>query len=466
MNDDNSTTDEVPAASQRKFEAVFEHANDAIFIVDIENDTIVDCNPAAETLVDYSREELLSMDASELHPHNFSEFADFAEDVIADGEGWTDEITCYRRGGEIVPAEMSASVIELNGRPHIVNHIRETSDRTERDWFESLIEHGNDVILVVENDGTIRYGSDSTDHILGYDSLQGESIFTLLHPDDISTVRETVKLFETTDNATVSSFDIRFRRADESWAWVEATLSHDPTSPIGGYVLNGRDLTTQKESRQQAMVLNRILRHNLRNGLTVIMGHAQEFADSDDPALAESAEKLLSKATELQTQASYAKEMTDILESTHYTQRPHNVSALVEASVTELSETYPDVDFIVDLPDRLCVMAAPKLGLAIEHVVRNAAEHNDAVDPQVEITVRTPDSESEAVELTVADNGPGIPTDEQEVLLEGEETPLKHGSGLGLWIVNWIITRTGGRIKFERNEPRGSRGTLVLPPAE
>lgn len=466
MNGDNSTTDEVLAASQRKFEAVFEHANEAIFIVDIENDTIVDCNPAAETLVDYSREELLSMDASELHPHNFSEFADFAEDVIADGEGWTDEITCYRRGGEVVPAEMSASVVELDGRPHIVNHIRETSDQAERDWFESLIEHGNDVILVVERDGTIRYDSDSTDHILGYDSLQDESVFSLLHPDDTPTVRETVKLFETTDSATVSDFDIRFRRADESWAWLEVTLSHDPTSPITGYVLNGRDVTTQKESRQQAMVLNRVLRHNLRNGLTVIMGHAQQLADNDDPTLAENAEKVLSKATELQTQASYAKELTDILESTHYTQQPQNVSALVETSVAALNETYPDVDFAVELPDRLCVMAAPKLGLAIEHVVRNAAEHNDAANPQVEITVRTPDSESDAVELTVADNGPGIPTDEQEVLLEGEETPLKHGSGLGLWIVNWIITRTGGRIEFERNEPRGSRVRLILPPAE
>ena len=52
-----------PAASQRTFEAIFEHANDAIFIVDVERDRIVDCNPAAEELVEFSREELLSMDA-------------------------------------------------------------------------------------------------------------------------------------------------------------------------------------------------------------------------------------------------------------------------------------------------------------------------------------------------------------------------------------------------------------------
>jgi len=111
-------------------------------------------------------------------------------------------------------------------------------------------------------------------------------------------------------------------------------------------------------------------------------------------------------------------------------------------------------------------MAAPKLPLAVEHVVRNAAEHNDAADPRVEITARRPATDAGVVEVTVADNGPGIPTDEKEVLLDGEKTPLKHGSGLGLWIVNWIITRTGGRIAFERNEPRGSRVTMALPPAD
>ena len=93
-------------------------------------------------------------------------------------------------------------------------------------------------------------------------------------------------------------------------------------------------------------------------------------------------------------------------------------------------------------------------------------ENDDAATPRVEITARTPTIDGGVVELTIADNGPGIPTDEKEVLLDGEETPLKHGSGLGLWIVNWIITRTGGRISFERNEPRGSRVTLAVPPAE
>ena len=106
--------------SQKKFRTIFEYANDAIFIVDVENDSVVDCNPAAEELVGYSREELQSMPASDLHPHNLSEFKQFADQVLEEGHGWTDDITCYGKSGDIIPAEMSAAVVEIDGRPHLV----------------------------------------------------------------------------------------------------------------------------------------------------------------------------------------------------------------------------------------------------------------------------------------------------------------------------------------------------------
>jgi signal transduction histidine kinase len=63
----------------------------------------------------------------------------------------------------------------------------------------------------------------------------------------------------------------------------------------------------------------------------------------------------------------------------------------------------------------------------------------------------------------VRDNGPGIPEDELVPLQEGTETPLKHGSGLGLWLVEWGISRLGGTIQFDANEPRGTVVWLRLP---
>jgi PAS domain S-box-containing protein len=450
------------------FETVFEHANDAIFIVDLENDSIVDCNPAAEELVEFSREELLSMPASNLHPHNLEEFMNFAGTVIEEGEGWTDDITCYCKSGDILPAEMSASVVEIDGRPHLINHIRETTGKEERDWFEALIEHSNDLLTVINPDGSIRYQSLSIDHVLGYepDELRDESLFDFLHPDDQPEVRDLFGELSNAENGLVRRLEYRFRRADGSWAWLETVVSYRPESPITGYVFNARDITARKESQQQAAVLNRMLRHNLRNGLQVISGHAQGIADHSSPDLAEKGDAILSKADELLDQSTYTKDLADILEMSSVTRRSFDLEDLVEEAVERLAAEYPAASFEVDISSDHRVMGAPKLETAINHVLRNAVEHNDSDSKRVVVTSHSVDSESSEIQLAIADNGPGIPDQEKEVLLDGTETPLKHGSGLGLWIVNWIVTRTGGHITFEQNEPRGSRVLLTLPSVE
>jgi signal transduction histidine kinase len=67
--------------------------------------------------------------------------------------------------------------------------------------------------------------------------------------------------------------------------------------------------------------------------------------------------------------------------------------------------------------------------------------------------------------VSVADDGPGIPDHERAVLTDGEETALEHGSGLGLWLVHWVVERSGGRLSFAENDPRGSVVRMDLRPA-
>jgi len=464
MNDTNRPEAAVDP-SEKKFETIFQHANDAIFIVDIENDTIIDCNPAAVDLVEYSRGELLSMSASDLHPHNLGQFMDFADRVLEEGAGWTDDITCYCKSGDIIPAEMSASVIELDGRPHIVNHIREISDREEREWFRALLEHSADLITVMKHDGTIRYQSDSVDNVLGYspDDMRDETYFEYIHPDDSGEIREALGTMASRSGAVINRLEYRFRRSDGSWAWIEGIVSNRPDSAISGFLVNARDITPRKESQQQATVLNRILRHNLRNRLTVILGRARLLADADSERIA-AAESIISNATELQRVTSYTKDLADMIGSHDAPQRRHEIGTVLEKKLAELSKMHPNAEFQHDVPGEQVVVATPKFALAVEHVLTNAVEHNDSDPPRVEVTVQS-SPETGYVELTVADNGPGIPRQEREVLLEGDENPLKHGSGLGLWLVNWIVTRSGGYIEFDANDPRGSRVSLYFPAA-
>lgn len=65
--------------------------------------------------------------------------------------------------------------------------------------------------------------------------------------------------------------------------------------------------------------------------------------------------------------------------------------------------------------------------------------------------------------VVIVDNGPGLPDSEREVLEAGEETPLTHGSGIGLWLVYWTVTYAGGEVTIEDRSPRGTRVTVTLP---
>uniref|UniRef100_UPI003567E59A ATP-binding protein n=1 Tax=Salinigranum sp. TaxID=1966351 RepID=UPI003567E59A len=95
-------------------------------------------------------------------------------------------------------------------------------------------------------------------------------------------------------------------------------------------------------------------------------------------------------------------------------------------------------------------------------LVENAVEHNDTDAPWVCVSVeRTAVDGERYVDLTVADDGPPIPEADREVLV-GRDPSLDDASGLGLWLVNWIVTDSGGEVTYEPNDPRGNVVTVRL----
>ncbi len=71
------------------------------------------------------------------------------------------------------------------------------------------------------------------------------------------------------------------------------------------------------------------------------------------------------------------------------------------------------------------------------------------------------------IEITVGDNGPGIPLDEQDRIFErfyqGEKAGFKEGTGLGLAITKRLVEQHGGRILVNSAPGQGSRFSITLP---
>jgi PAS domain S-box-containing protein len=240
---------------------------------------------------------------------------------------------------------------------------------------------------------------------------------------------------------------------------------------ITGQLITLNDVTTQRErkrqidrQRQRLEVINRVLRHDIRNDVTVIMGNAEHLLDTQDEAV--HARKILQKSKDIAKLSEKARKLERTIKEDYIEQEPIDVVEIVEQTVADLGQTYPDAQIQLTGPDEAPACTNELIVSAIRNVIENAIEHNDRSTPTVEVTVTTTRDTNEDIKIAVADDGPGLPSREREIIETGTETALKHSNGLGLWLIYWIVSQSGGTVTLSENEPRGTVITIRLPSAE
>lgn len=214
------------------------------------------------------------------------------------------------------------------------------------------------------------------------------------------------------------------------------------------YVL--RDVTRRRTHEQRLDVLDRVLRHNLRNELDAIRAFAETLPESDDP------ETLARRINETADGLAGTARKVGRAERLLAGDRPDTTEVDVAALAREVAAGFEMVE--TEAPDSLRVETDRRLLEAVlEELLDNAVTHTDHG-----ATLAVSGGPS-SVSLSVRDRGSGIPERERAVLLAGEETPLRHGSGLGLWFVYWAVVTLGGDLSFRENDPRGSVVGIELP---
>ena len=240
---------------------------------------------------------------------------------------------------------------------------------------------------------------------------------------------------------------------------------------IGGFVLGIYD-NRQRRARQHAerlsdrlTVLNRVLRHDIRNRANVLTGYAEALAD--DPAnVADKADVIHRQSTEILELGEYAREIEEIFQGSEADREVVDIAALLENSVERFNRDY-DIDGTLSAPDGLLVYAHPLIGSAVTAVIENAIEHTDKDTPRISVAARQTQSDGEDyAEVQIADDGPGIPETERVVLERGYETPLEHTSGMGLWLVYWIVSASDGDVELETEDVDGTRVCIRLEVAD
>lgn len=246
-----------------------------------------------------------------------------------------------------------------------------------------------------------------------------------------------------------------------------ALRSSSLTANDGRFV--GRAITlrnvTELKARERELdllkqVLTRVLRHNIRNSLIVIQSRAELISRSDDDNVREYAEDILETAENLDSTGQKARAIEQVLD-TGGRSTELDLTATVSKHLAEFRQEYPAATWTLEAPDSCHVRTHPMFGMALRNVLENAVEHNDNAHPEIEITIE----DGEPVELRIVDDGPGIPDHETAIIDSHEETPLTHASGVGLWLINWIVKKSTGSVTMA-GDASGTTVVFEIEPVE
>ena len=218
-----------------------------------------------------------------------------------------------------------------------------------------------------------------------------------------------------------------------------------------GTTVRLRDVTERQTREQQLEVLTRVLRHNLRNDLDIALAYANEI---EDPEIRTHVRSKLQKLVQI---GNKARDVESVLATANDPWSSVDLAAVVRTVAGRFRAEYDDCEIVVTAPDKLVLISHQHLlDRLLSELIENGIEHNNQSPPCVEITVATSDDDGSAVQIKIEDNGPGIPDHERTVIRDGAETPLNHGTGIGLWIANWITGSLGGELSFPTDDAGGT----------
>ena len=326
--------------------------------------------------------------------------------------------------------------------------------------YEELFNNIPDPVYIHDLDGNFLKVNDTAIDVLGYsrDEFASMTPVDIVAPEQSDEIESRIDIAATEES---TSFDSAHVTRDGRTIDVSVNAEKITYQGEDAILAVARNVTGRKELEQSLSVVNRILRHDIRSAVNVIGGNAKLAKQS--PAAAEAElETVIEAVNRLYGISEKAQTIERLLAAGESKTRVTDLTAMIDGSVTAIKRSYPYVSIENDVSGEITADVAVGFQEAIENVLENAVVHTENVEPKIWIEAT---SNNETVEIQIADNGPGIPSEELEPIKAGRETELQHTSGLGLWLVYWMTKESGGRFKISENEPRGTIVTLCVPTA-
>jgi signal transduction histidine kinase len=266
------------------------------------------------------------------------------------------------------------------------------------------------------------------------------------------------------------------RGREEVWLSVTEAVMRDPAGQVSGRIFAFRDISSDRLVEQMKSDFVSTVSHELRTPLTSIYGFAETLLRQD--VLFGDEERL----TFLGYIASESQRLTAIVDALLNVARLDTGDLQVNIVPTDVRDVVGEVvqsakdgaanghEFVLDVPDEPLAANADrdKLRQVFSILLDNAVRYSHG-GGRVVVGV---ERKNDIVEVSVADQGIGIPQADQEQIFrkfyrgaDAETRAGAGGSGLGLFIARGLVTAMGGRIWVESREGEGSTFAFELPAA-
>lgn len=452
------------------FRRLIDEVPECVFIIDPDTGAILDVNQTACDTLGYDRDELLQKHIWDIHAdsHTAADFQELLSGRESEDIGPT-EIEHVHADGSTIPVEISSAYVEVGDEKYRVGIARDITQRVaERRERERQYAHLLRTESLADTGGfeyhprtDTLYQTDGIYQIFDLPAEAEPSLDALL---DLLVARDRGRLEEAflACIETGDSFSVDAQAVTNTGRhrWIKVRSERDTGSDETKVVGVIQDITEQKLDEQRLMVLNRVLRHNLRNKLTSILGYVELLEDRFPAETHHLFKQIEESADELLNLAEKTRRFKRVVEY-DFTLGRVPLSPVLEDVCNTYRSRYPDATITTDSVDVSIPLHELELELVLAELVENAVKHSNQDRPHVSVSVDR--QRDERVSITVADDGPGLPEAEREVLREGRETDLLHSSGMGLWIVNWIVMKRSGDITIASNSPHGTIITVTLP---
>lgn len=478
----------VEHEAEIRFADLFESLRDGMFFTTLDG-RILDANPAFIRMLGYaSKQELKARNFRELYVDPSVRDA-VTRELEEKGTVEDREVLMRHKSGREIHCRASGfAVRDAAGRiTHtqgtmidVTEHLEiERRLQQEQEFVRRLIASFPDVIAVFDRDGRYSYVSQRIEDVLGYPARDyiGEEVGWRASPEARPKLAASLRRLIRGEAQHVQ-MDLRVQRRDGVWRIMRASAGplYDG-AVISGVVASARDVTESKHSEDQLAQTEKFAAmgqmltgaaHELNNPLTAILGVGELLRDrAADDAARRHAEIILRQSRRA------AEIVQDLLA---FSRPPAQGRAMLQISdlVRQVVDSRRDelrsrnVEVRFRAPDTLPpVEGDPKLlSQAFFNILTNAEQAIAAARDRGAIDVSLARL-GDKIAVTLADDGPGISSDDVHKIFDPFFTTKRPGggSGLGLTIAMVVVREHGGTIDVQSQPGAGAAFRILLPAA-